>query len=192
MEKLIKSSDFTLGYFVENVEKEFAKFIGVKYCISTNNGTDALILSLKSLGIKKGDEVITVCNSFYASAGAIVACGARPILVDCDDRYQIDIEKIKKNYQKTKAILPVHWGGASPDMFKIMKLAKKFKIHVVEDACKGIGAKLRRRSPGTFGIINAFSMHPLKSLNVMGDGGMGGQLIIKKFLNWLKNLEIME
>ena len=102
--KLIKSSDFTLGYFVEKFEKEFAKFIGVKYCISTNNGTDALILSLKSLGIKKGDEVITVCNSFYASAGAIVACGARPILVDCDDRYQIDIEKIKKkNYQKNKS-----------------------------------------------------------------------------------------
>ena len=184
--KLIKSTDFTLGYFVEKFEKEFARFIGAKYCISTNNGTDALILSLKSLGVKKGDEVITVCNSFYASAGAIVACGAKPILVDCDSRYQIDIEKIKKKItKKTKAILPVHWGGASPDMFKIMKLAKKFKIHVVEDACMGIGAKLRKRSPGTFGIINAYSMHPLKSLNVMGDGGMV-TTNNKKIFYWLK------
>ena len=94
--KLIKSSDFTLGKYVNQFEKKFAKYIGVKYSVSTNTGTDALILSLKSLGVKKGDEVITVCNSFYASAGAIVACGAKPVLVDCDDRYQIKIEEIKK------------------------------------------------------------------------------------------------
>ena len=184
--KLIQSTDFTLGKDMIEFEKKFAKYIGAKYVISTNNGTDALILSLKSIGVKKGDEVITVSNTFYASAGAIVACGAKPILVDCDDRYQIDIKEIKKKISKrTKAIMPVHWGGASPDMFSIMKLAKKYKIHVVEDACMGIGAKIKGRSPGTFGTINAFSMHPLKSLNVMGDGGMVATNN-KKIFDWIK------
>jgi len=184
--KLINTTEFTLGYKVNEFEKKFAKYIGAKYCISTNNGTDALILSLKSLGIQKGDEIITVSNTFYATVGAIVACGAKPILVDCDDRYQIDIKEIEKKInKKTKAIMPVHWGGASPDMFSIIKLAKKHKIYVVEDACMGIGAKIKGKSPGTFGIINAFSMHPLKSLNVMGDGGMISTNN-KKMYNWIK------
>jgi dTDP-3-amino-2,3,6-trideoxy-4-keto-D-glucose/dTDP-3-amino-3,4,6-trideoxy-alpha-D-glucose/dTDP-2,6-dideoxy-D-kanosamine transaminase len=184
--KLIKSTDFTLGSKMKEFEKKFSRYIGSKYCISTNNGTDALILSLKSIGIKKGDEVITVCNTFYATVGAIVACGAKPVLVDCDDRYQIDYKKIiSKITKNTKAIMPVHWGGASPDMDKIIKISKKYKIHIVEDACMGIGAKIKNRSPGTFGIVNAFSMHPLKSLNVMGDGGM----VVtnnKKIYDWLK------
>jgi dTDP-4-amino-4,6-dideoxygalactose transaminase len=171
--QLIKTTDFTLGNKMVEFEKTFARYIGAKYCIATNNGTDALILSLKSLGIQKGDEVITVCNSFYATVGAIVACGAKPILVDCDSRYQMDYKKIvPKITIKTKAIMPVHWAGASPEMHMIMQIAKKHKIHVVEDACMGIGAKIKKKSPGTFGIVNAFSMHPLKSLNVMGDGGI--------------------
>jgi dTDP-3-amino-2,3,6-trideoxy-4-keto-D-glucose/dTDP-3-amino-3,4,6-trideoxy-alpha-D-glucose/dTDP-2,6-dideoxy-D-kanosamine transaminase len=184
--KLIKSSDFTLGKYILEFEKKFSKYIGAKYVISTNNGTDALILSLKSIGVKKGDEVITVSNTFYASVGAIVACGAKPILVDCDNRYQINIQEIEKKInKKTKAIMPVHWGGASPDMYSIIKLAKKYKIQVIEDACMGIGAKINKKSPGTFGIINAFSMHPLKSLNVMGDGGMVATNN-KKIFNWIK------
>ena len=184
--QLIKSTDFTLGKYILEFEKKFSKYIGAKYVISTNNGTDALILSLKSIGVKKGDEVITVCNTFYASVGAIVACGAKPVLVDCDERYQININEIEKKIsKKTKAIMPVHWGGASPDMFSIIKLAKKYKIQVIEDACMGIGAKINKKSPGTFGIINAFSMHPLKSLNVMGDGGMVATNN-KKIFNWIK------
>ena len=170
---LIKSSEFTLGPYVEKFEKSFAKYIGVKHCIATNNGTDALILSLKSLGVDKGDEVITVCNSFYATAGAIVACGAKPVFVDSDKRYQIDTTKIQNAItRKTKVILPVHWGGGSPEIKKILKIAKQNKLKVVEDACMGIGAKINKRSPGTFGEVSAMSMHPLKSLNVMGDGGM--------------------
>lgn len=171
--KLIKSTDFTLGKKMIEFEKKFSRYIGAKYCIATNNGTDALILCLKSIGIKEGDEVITVCNTFYATVGAIVACGAKPVFVDSDHRYQIDISKIHlKITRKTKAIIPVHWGGASPDMKKIIAIAKKYNIKVVEDACMGIGGKINKKSPGTFGVVNAFSMHPLKSLNVMGDGGV--------------------
>ena len=171
--KLIKSCEFTLGPYVEKFEKNFSKFVGVKHCISTNNGTDALVLALKSLGIKKGDEVITVCNSFYATAGAIVACGAKPVFVDSDERYQIKVNEIEKKItKKTKIILPVHWGGASPEMENLMKIARKYNLKVVEDACMGIGTKINNKRAGTFGDVNAFSMHPLKSLNVMGDGGM--------------------
>ncbi len=183
--KLIQSTEFTLGPFVKKFEKKIANFVKVKYCISTNNGTDALILSLKSLGVKKGDEVITVCNTFYATVGAIVACGATPVFVDADSRYQIDSNKIEKAItKKTKVIIPVHWGGASPDMNKILKIAKNYKLKVLEDACMGIGAQVNKKSPGSFGDIAAMSMHPLKSLNVMGDGGM----IVtnnKKLANWI-------
>jgi aminotransferase EvaB len=171
--KLIKSTEFTLGKYVEEFERNFARYIGVKHCISTNNGTDALILSLKALNIKEGHEVITVCNSFYATTGAIVECGAKPVFVDCDNRFQININQIEKAItKKTKAILPVHWGGASPDINAIVKIAKKYNLKIIEDACMGIGAKIGNKRPGTFGEVNAFSMHPLKSLNVMGDGGM--------------------
>ena len=184
--KLIDSSEFTLGPYLEKFEKKFSKYIGVKHCISTNNGTDALILSLKSLGVKKGDEVISVCNSFYATAGAIQACGAKIIFVDSDERYQINIDLMERAItNKTKAIIPVHWAGASPDMLKVMKIAKKYQIKVVEDACMGIGGKIFNKSPGSFGDVNAFSMHPLKSLNVMGDGGMIGTNN-DRIAKWLK------
>ncbi|MDC3096441.1 DegT/DnrJ/EryC1/StrS family aminotransferase [Alphaproteobacteria bacterium] len=170
---LINSTDFTLGRYVEMFENKFKNFLGVKHCISTNNGTDALILSLKSLGVGPGHEVITVTNTFYATVGAIVAVGATPVLIDSDDRFQINVDKISENItEKTKAIMPVHWGGASPEMESIIEIANSNNLFVIEDACMGIGASINGISPGNFGKVNAFSMHPLKSLNVMGDGGM--------------------
>lgn len=172
---MIASSEFTLGPAVNAFENKFAAYVGMSHCIATNNGTDALILALKALGVGNGDEVITVCNSFYATPGAIVACGAKPVFVDCDERYQIDISRIEEVISaRTKVIMPVHWAGASPDVEKIMLIATKYGLEIVEDACMGIGASIRGRKPGTFGRIGAFSMHPLKSLNVMGDGGMVG------------------
>lgn len=171
--KLIQSTEFTLGPFVEKFEKEFAKFVGCKHVISTNTGTDALILALKAIGVGSGDEVISVPITFFATIGAIVAVGARPVFVDIDDRYQIDLNRIQEAItRRTKAILPVHWGGASPDMPAIMKLAEKFGLKVVEDACMAPGGDIHGKHPGTFGHANAWSMHPLKPLNVMGDGGM--------------------
>lgn len=170
---VLQSGEFTLGPFVEKFEKRFAEYVGAKFCIATNNGTDALILALKALGIKEGDEVITPCNSFYATAGAIVAVGATPVFTDVDDRYQIDVDDIKNVItKKTKMILPVHWAGASPDMLKIQTIAKENGLFVLEDACMAIGGKILGKSPGTFSEIGAFSMHPLKTLNVAGDGGM--------------------
>jgi len=172
-EKLTESSEFTLGPKVEDFEKNFATFIGAKYCIATNNGTDALILALKALGIESGDEVITVPNSFYATTGAIVACGATPVFIDVDSRYQMDVALLEGAItNKTRAVLPVYWGGAAPDMKAIIEIARKYNLVVVEDACMGIGGSHRGIPQGRFGQIGAFSMHPLKSLNVMGDGGM--------------------
>ena len=171
--QLIPTSEFTLGPVVEAFERKFASYVGASHCISTNTGTDALVLSLRALGIGPGDEVITVANTFYATVGAIVAVGARPVFVDCDDRMQMDSDLVERAItSQTKAILPVHWAGCSPDIKRIVVLADQQGIPVVEDACPAVGAFVEGRHAGTFGRIGAFSMHPLKPLNVMGDGGL--------------------
>jgi len=183
---VLQSAEFTLGPFVEDFEERFANYIGSGYCIATNNGTDALILALRASGVVPGDEIITPCNSFYATTGAIVALGAKPVFVDVDNRYQIDILDCERVItKKTKAILPVHWAGASPDMSLIKDIAQTRGISVIEDACMGIGGKIRGKSPGTFSEVGAFSMHPLKTLNVAGDGGMVVTDDQDKFL-WMK------
>ena len=171
--ELISTTEFTLGPYVENFEREFAEFIGCKHVIGTNTGTDALILALKAVGVGPGDEVLSVPITFFATVGAIIAVGARPVFVDIDERYQIDVNLIDKSITpQTKAILPVHWGGASPDMKTIMEKAQKRGLKVVEDACMVPGGYVHNRHAGTMGNISAWSMHPLKPLNVMGDGGM--------------------
>jgi dTDP-3-amino-2,3,6-trideoxy-4-keto-D-glucose/dTDP-3-amino-3,4,6-trideoxy-alpha-D-glucose/dTDP-2,6-dideoxy-D-kanosamine transaminase len=173
LRQLVATGEFTLGPFVEAFEKKFASYIGVKHAIGTNTGTGALILSLKAVGVRPGSEVITVANTFIATVGAIVAAGARPVFVDCDERYQIDVTKIEAAISpRTAAILPVHWAGCPPEMEKILEIAGRHAIPVVEDACPAVGAKINGRFAGTFGKVNAFSMHPLKPLNVWGDGGI--------------------
>lgn len=173
LRKLVSSGEFTLGPFVEAFEKKFAAYIGVKHAIGTNTGTGALILSLKAVGVQPGSEVITVANTFIATAGAIVAVGARPVFVDCDERYQIDVTKIEAAISpNTAAIIPVHWAGASPDLQNILEIANRHGIPIVEDACPSVGATIDGRFAGTFGNVNAISMHPLKPLNVWGDGGV--------------------
>ncbi|HEV8539681.1 MAG TPA: DegT/DnrJ/EryC1/StrS family aminotransferase [Nitrospiraceae bacterium] len=173
LRRLVASGEFTLGPFVEEFEQKFARYIGVKHAVGTNTGTDALILALKAVGVRPGDEVITVPNSFIATTGAVVAAGARPVFVDCDDRYQIDATRIEPAITpRTKAILPVHWAGCPCDIEAILKIGDRYRIPVVEDACPAVGAKVNGRSVGSFGRVNAFSMHPLKPLNVWGDGGV--------------------
>ncbi len=173
LRELVASGEFTLGPYVNKFEKKFADYIGVKHVISMNNGTDALILALKAAGVKPGDEVITVANTFVATAGAIVATGAKPVFVDCDDRFSIAINQIEAAITaKTKAIIPVHWAGCPADIHGVLAIANKHGIPVVEDACPAVGATVDNQFVGSFGKVNAFSMHPLKPLNVMGDGGM--------------------
>lgn len=171
--KLITSTEFTLGPYVENFENKFAEFIKCNHVIGTNTGTDALILALKAIGVGPGDEVISVPITFYATIGAIIAVGAKPVFIDIDDRYQMDENLIEDAITlKTKAILPVHWGGASPNMQAIMKIANRHNLKVIEDACMAPGGNVNDEHAGTLGHISAWSMHPLKPLNVMGDGGM--------------------
>jgi aminotransferase EvaB len=173
LRKLVASGEFTLGPFVEAFEKKFAAYIGVKHAIGTNTGTGALTLALKAVGVRPGHEVITVANTFIATVGAIVAAGARPVFVDCDERYQIDVNKIEAAItEKTAAILPVHWAGCPPELDKILEIASRHQLPVIEDACPAVGAKINGKYAGTFGKVNAFSMHPLKPLNVWGDGGI--------------------
>ena len=173
LRRLVASGEFTLGPFVEEFEGKFASYIGVKHAIGTNTGTDALILGLKAIGITPGDEVITVPNTFVATVGAIVAAGATPVFVDCDERYQIDVSKIEAAISpRTRAIMPVHWAGCPADIEAIIEIADQHGLAVVEDACPAVGAQVNGRSVGTFGRVNAFSMHPLKPLNVWGDGGV--------------------
>ena len=170
--KLIKSAQFTLGPFVEEFEKSFAKFVGVKYCISTNNGTDALILSLKSLGVQKGDEVIVPPLTFSATAFSVLYLGAKPIFADVDKKtFNISPDEIlKKINKKTKAIITVSIFGLIPDMIRIKKIARKNKIKIVEDNAETIFSSQKGKYSGTFGDLSILSFQRSKHLTV-GDGG---------------------
>jgi len=187
---LVKTGDYTLGSAVEEFEERFAELIGVPYAVGVNSGTDALFLSLKALGIGPGDEVITVPNTFIATVGAIVATGAKPVFVDVMDDFTIDPALIEAAFtRKTRAILPVHYAGHPADMTEIMGSAEQFGLQVVEDACQAISASIEDRCVGTFGIAGGFSLHPLKNLNVWGDGGIivTGSKELKNKLNLLRN-----
>ena len=186
IEKVIKNNDYTLGKEVDRFENNIKKLINQKYVVAVGSGTDALMLSLKCLGVREGDEVITTPYTFYATIGAIVTAGAIPKFVDINDDYNIDPESIEKAItNKTKAILPVHWSGRVCEMEKILKLSKKYNLPIIEDSCHAIEAKYKNKFAGTFGDFGCFSLHPLKNLNVWGDGGY---VVIKNKKNYKKML----
>lgn len=173
IEALVKTGDFTLGKALQKFEEQFARVCGMPYAIGVASGTDALILSLKILGIGPGDEVITTPTTFIATVGAIVATGAKPVFVDSEEGFVIDPMKIESAITpRTKAILPVHYSGNVADMPAIMRIAQKHHLPVVEDACQAIGASLHGEPVGSWGESACFSLHPLKNLNVWGDGGV--------------------
>ena len=175
IKKLVAKGDYTLGQSVNDFEKKLKKITKTKYVVSVGSGTDAIILSLKSLGIEPGDEVITTPYTFYATIGAIVSLGAKPVFVDINYDYNIDVKKIEEKInKKTKAIVPVHWSGLICDMKAISKIAKKNKIAIVEDACHAINSERDGKRAGFFGHTACFSLHPLKNINVWGDGGFIG------------------
>ena len=173
IEKVIKFNDFTLGFEVTKFENNFKKLINAKNCIAVGSGTDAIYMSLKCLGLSRGDEVITTPYTFYATVNAIVQADCKPVFVDAQEDFNINADLIEKKVtKKTKAILVVHWAGRICNMKKIKKIAKKYNLFIVEDACHAALAKSENQFAGNFGHIGCFSLHPLKNLNVWGDGGM--------------------
>ena len=173
LKTFVSTGDFTLGKELKIFEKNFAKLIGVKYAIGVNSGTDALKLSLKAAGIKPHDEIITAANTFVATVGAIAEIGAKIKFIDCDDTFCMNVDLIEKAItKKTKAIMPVHFTGSMPNMVKLNKISRKYKIPIIEDACQSILGSYNGKKSGTWGLTGAFSFHPLKNINVWSDGGM--------------------
>ncbi len=164
---------FTLGEPVARFERRFAAFIGAKHAVSVGSGTDSLFLSMKALGIGPGDEAITAVNTFVATAGAIETAGARIRFVDCNEKYVMDVDQVEAAITpKTKAIVPVHYTGQPVDMDALEGIAQKHGLAIIEDACTAIDGAFNGRRCGTFGAAAGFSLHPLKNLNIWGDGGV--------------------
>lgn len=171
--KQLERSQFILGDEVGRFESNFAELCQTSFAVGVNSGADALFLALKALGIGPGDEVITAPNSFIATAGAIVATGAKPVFVDVGADYNIDVHLIEPAItSKTKAILPVHLTGNPADMPRILEIARQYHLYVVEDAAQAVAASIQGQVVGSFGDAGCFSLHPLKNLNVCGDGGV--------------------
>jgi len=172
IEKVIKKGDYTLGDEVNKFEQNIKKLMGSKFAIGVGNGTDALYLVLKSLNIGKGDEVITTPFTFIATVASISTAGAKPVFVDIKNDYNIDENKIEQKItKKTKAIMVVHWSGRACELEKLSKIAKKYNLKLIQDSCHAIEARYKSKHIISYGDACTFSMHPLKNLNVWGDGG---------------------
>ena len=174
IERVMESQHFILGPEVETLEKEIAEYCGCQFGIGVSSGTDALLVALMALDIKPGDEVITSPYSFFATAGAIVRLGARPVFVDIDlDTLNIDASLVEGAVtERTRAILPVHLAGQIADMDAIMEIAGRYNLYVIEDACQALGADYHGRRAGSIGHMGCFSFFPSKNLGGAGDSGM--------------------
>jgi len=187
IEKVLTSQNFILGEEVKKLEIEIAKYCDTKHAVAVASGTDALLLSLKTIGVEKGDFVITTPFTFFATAGAIHNAGAKPIFVDIKpDTYNIDPAKIKDllagnsfhakrlkiDPSRIKAIIPVHLYGQIADMDPIIEYAKNYDLTIIEDACQAIGAEYKERKAGSIGNLGCFSFFPTKNLGAYGDAGM--------------------
>ena len=172
--EVLRSGSYILGQNNKALEEDFAKYCDCKHAVALNSGTDALHLALRALDIGAGDEVITVAFTFVATTEAIGIVGATPVFVDIDpDTFNIDVDKIENLITpKTKAILPVHLYGQPCDMDKIMDIAKRHNLYVIEDCCQAVGATYKGKKVGSFGDVGCYSFYPTKNLGTMGDGGM--------------------
>ncbi len=171
--EVVSSGRYFHSPYVESFEKAFAKFIGTKFCIGVSSGTEALHLSLLALNIGPGDEVILPANTFVATAYAVIYVGAKPVLVDVDiESSNIDVNLIESKINKnTRAIIPVHLYGQPAEMGPIMRLAKKYKLSILEDACQSHGAVINGKKTGSIGELGTFSFYPAKNLGAYGDAG---------------------
>tara|TARA_B110000503_G_scaffold37314_1_gene61033 strand:- start:2964 stop:4064 length:1101 start_codon:yes stop_codon:yes gene_type:complete len=173
LDKSILSGQLILGKEVEKFENNFAKYMGSKYAVAVGNCTDAILIALKVLNIKKNSEIITVANTAVPTIISIVNAGFTPVFSDIGDDYLIDEKKIEKLItKKTKAILPVHLYGQSCNMSLINKLAKKYNLKIIEDCAQATGAKFNKKFVGNFGDVGCFSFYPTKVLGGFGDGGI--------------------
>ena len=177
IDNVLSKGDLIMREDVEQLEKNIAGFIGTKHAVSLNSGTDTMFFALKALNIGPGDEVITVSHTFIASIAVIVNAGAKPVLVDVKDDFTINVNQIESAItDKTKAIIPVHLNGRVSEMDKIMEIAEKHNLIVIEDAAQALGAKFKGpvgwQMAGSFGIAGSFSLYPFKILGCFGDGGV--------------------
>ena len=172
-EKVLDSGKYIQGPEVKSFEIEFARFIDTKFSTGIANGTCSLKITLDALDLPKNSEVITAPNSFIASASSISLAGLKPVFVDVSEDMNIDVDLLENAITaKTKAIMPVHLTGRPAKMDKILSIAKKHNLHVIEDAAQAVGAKFKGQPVGSFGIAGSFSLHPLKNLHAYGDAGI--------------------
>lgn len=171
--KVIESNWFICGEELNKFEGNFAKYCNTKYCVGVGNGLDGIVLSLKALNVKEGDEVIVPSHTFIATVLAISMVGATPVFVEPNEvDYTIDVNKIEEKItDKTKAIIVVHLYGQCADMDKVNEIAKKHNLKVIEDAAQAHGATYKNRKAGSLGDIASFSFYPGKNLGALGDGG---------------------
>ena len=173
LNEVLESTAFAGGPFVARFEKEFADFCGCHHAIGVGSGTDALWLALLALGVGPGDEVITVPNTFIATAEAISFCGAKPVFVDIEEEtYNMNPALLEAAISpRTKAIIPVHLFGQMADMDPIMEIARRHGLHVIEDACQAHGAEYKGKKAGSIGDVGCFSFYPGKNLGAYGEAG---------------------
>lgn len=187
---VLKSGWLSMGPYYEEFEKDIAEYIEQKYASSVSSGTAGLHLAVKALGLRDGDEVITSPFSFIASSNCLLYERIKPVFVDIEEiTLNIDSDKIEKAVtKKTKALLPVHIFGQTAEMDKIMKIARRYKLKVIEDACESLGAAFNGKKAGTFGDVGVFAFYPNKQMTT-GEGGMAvtGSKRIYMLINSLRN-----
>jgi len=172
IQSVISETAFIGGKYVDSFEKAFAEKFGTKHCISCANGTDAIYITLKALGIGPGDEVITVANSFIATSETISQTGARPVFIDIDDYFHIDPDLLEERIsEKTRAVIPVHLFGQPVDLKAVKEICDRHNLLLIEDCAQSHFATYRGEKTGTFGIAGTFSFYPGKNLGAYGDGG---------------------
>ncbi len=174
IESVLEEGSFILGKNVSLFEEEFSKYVGSRFGVGVASGTDALLMALRAVGVGAGDEVITVSHTFVATVDAITRLGAKPVLIDVDERtYNIDVRQVARRITKrTKAIVPVHLYGQPARLLELRELSNKFGLSMVQDACQAHGATINKRKLGYFGDVLCYSFYPSKNLGAYGDGGM--------------------
>ncbi len=171
--EVLERGDFILRDQVQQFESNVAAFLGVDYAVGVNSGTDALYLSLRAAGVGPGDEVITVAHTYVASIAVIVHCGATPVLIDVGEDFNMDVDQLEQAISpRSKAILPVHLNGRLCNMERLMDIASRHNLMVIEDAAQALGASFDGKKAGSFGLAGCFSFYPAKLLGAAGDAGL--------------------